>query len=103
MIKLIDALAALYGAVFPADSASAYSNYRLWTSAGSIISYAYSPFLCTKVKVIIMVAVLVVGMLGYLVAEYNVAKTNKALKKVDAVIKELDLTADGKAELNSAA
>lgn len=51
-----------------------------------------------------MVAVLVVGMLGYLAAEYNVAKTNKALKIENVVMQELDLTvADVKAELNSTA
>ena len=61
---------ALYGAIFSSESEAAFSNYRMWESFGFIIAFAYSNFLCTRVKLIILMNVLIVGMAGYLTVEF---------------------------------
>lgn len=91
--------------MFPAREEAAYSNFRLWESLGFIIAYVYSPYLYAYVKLYILLAVLLVGVSGYLVVEYrmrealkmkeisennssvaseeNFARTNKAFEKED--------------------
>ncbi|GLV46098.1 uncharacterized protein CBL_01759 [Carabus blaptoides fortunei] len=38
---------AMSGILFPGKEAS-YSNFRLWEATGSVITHAYSPYLCTR-------------------------------------------------------
>ena len=66
---------ALYGTLFVRESEAAFSNYRLWESLGFVVAFAYSFYLCAAVKIYILTAALVVGMLGYFAAEYLHRKT----------------------------
>lgn len=62
------------GILFPSREEAAYSNFRLWESLGYIIAYAYSVYLCAAVKVYILIALLIIGMVGYLVVEWQEKK-----------------------------
>lgn len=59
----------LYGTLFRRNKEAAFSNYRLWESAGFVIAYAYSTHLCARMKLYVMLTVLFVGFIGYLVVE----------------------------------
>lgn len=73
---------AFYGVIFPTESEAAFSNYRLWESMGFAIAYAYSNYLCVKVKLFMLIGYLTLGMLGYGTIEYDIrrekAKTSSA-------------------------
>ncbi|XP_048582467.1 protein unc-93 homolog A [Nematostella vectensis] len=60
---------ALYGCYFPDNQEPAFSNYRLWESLGFVVAFAYASFICINVKLYILLAVLLLGMLGYLISE----------------------------------
>ncbi|XP_030757292.1 UNC93-like protein [Sitophilus oryzae] len=55
----------LYGILFPGKEEASYSNFRLWESTGSVITYAYSPYLCIDVKLYLLLALLIIGAAGY--------------------------------------
>ncbi|XP_078617627.1 uncharacterized protein LOC144885578 [Branchiostoma floridae x Branchiostoma japonicum] len=65
------AFTALYGYLFRKNQEAGFSNYRLWESLGFVVAFAYSNFICTNVKLYILLGVLVLGMMGYAVVEYN--------------------------------
>ncbi|XP_014214880.1 UNC93-like protein [Copidosoma floridanum] len=60
---------ALSGILFPGKEESGYSNFKLWEATGSVITYAYSPYLRTSVKLYILMVVLIVGVTCYLIIE----------------------------------
>lgn len=60
---------AFYGVLFPTKQEAAFSNYRLWESLGFVISFAYGDFLCTDIKIYILMVVLVIGISLYGVIE----------------------------------
>ncbi|XP_034949361.1 UNC93-like protein [Chelonus insularis] len=60
---------ALSGILFPGMEEAAYSNFRLWEATGSVITYAYSPYLCTNIKLYILSGILIVGVIGYGIIE----------------------------------
>ncbi|KAF0288150.1 UNC93-like protein [Amphibalanus amphitrite] len=60
---------ALYGVIFPDTAEAAFSNYRLWESLGYAIAFINAELLCLRHKVDLLIAVLTVGMIGYLVIE----------------------------------
>ncbi|CAH1156083.1 unnamed protein product [Phaedon cochleariae] len=60
----------LSGILFPGKEEAAYSNFRLWESTGSVITYACSPYLCTYLKLYLLMGLLVVGVIGYTAVEY---------------------------------
>jgi hypothetical protein len=62
------------GILFPSREEAAYSNFRLWESLGYIIAYAYSVYLCAAVKIYILMAMLIIGMAGYLTVEWQEKK-----------------------------
>ena len=62
--------AAMYGVFFHDNQEPAFSNYRLWESLGFVIAFAYANFLCIKVKLIILLVTLIIGLVGYFLAEY---------------------------------
>lgn len=64
------AFPALSGLLFPGQEEAAYSNFRLWESTGSVITYAYSPYLCTNVKLYLLLGLLIIGAIGYTGVEY---------------------------------
>jgi len=55
----------LSGILFPGREEAAFSNFRLWESTGSVITYIYSPYLCTCTKLYILMGILCAGMVGY--------------------------------------
>lgn len=61
---------ALSGILFPGKEEASYSNFRLWESTGSVITYAYSPYLCTSVKLYLLLGLLIIGAMGYTIVEY---------------------------------
>jgi hypothetical protein len=61
--------AALYGALFTEHTEAAFANYRLWESAGFVMTYAYQNSLQTAHKLYVCLAFLGIGMLCYSVVE----------------------------------
>lgn len=61
----------LYGLLFRRNKEAAFSNYRLWESAGFVIAYAYATSLCARPKLYILLSVLIVGCLGYVIVEVH--------------------------------
>lgn len=59
----------LYGLLFRRNKEAAFSNYRLWESAGFVIAYAYATTLCAEMKLYILLAVLAAGCIGYIIVE----------------------------------
>lgn len=59
----------LYGTLFRRNKEAAFSNYRLWESAGFVVAYAYSTHLCARMKLKVMFTVLVIGVIGYIIVE----------------------------------
>lgn len=59
----------LYGSLFRRNKEAAFSNYRLWESVGFVVAYAYSTALCADMKCYILIAVLALGVLGYVIVE----------------------------------
>jgi hypothetical protein len=64
----------LYGVLFESNQEAAFTNFRLWESVGFAISYAYSSYLCTNVKLKLLLVYLTIGMLGYLLIEATLRK-----------------------------
>ncbi|KAH8277562.1 hypothetical protein KR018_001053, partial [Drosophila ironensis] len=71
---------AFYGILFPNHLIAAYSNFRLWESTGSVIGYVISAQLCTSTKLTILMAVMLVGCIGYGLIEYRVWQKKKNLE-----------------------
>ncbi|XP_056422994.1 protein unc-93 homolog A-like [Hyla sarda] len=66
-----------YGILFEDNRDAAFANYLLWKSVGYVISFGYSSFLGIYVKLCILLATLLLGMLLYLIVEYiEFRKTN---------------------------
>ncbi|MBN3271675.1 UN93A protein, partial [Polyodon spathula] len=61
---------ALYGVLFEEHKEAAFANYKLWESVGFVIAFGYSNYLCVDVKLYVVLAVLVVGMVLYGCVEY---------------------------------
>ena len=62
-------IAALYGSLFTENTEAAFANYRLWESAGFVMTYAYQNSIQTAYKLYICLAFLGVGMIGYTAVE----------------------------------
>lgn len=62
---------ALSGILFPGQEEAAFSNFRLWESTGSVITYVYSPYLCTFTKLYLLIGILCAGMVGYGIIEWS--------------------------------
>lgn len=72
----------IYGTLFRRNKEAAFSNYRLWESAGFVVAYAYSTHLCARMKLYVMLAVLIVGFLGYICVEVLHARKQRRLKRL---------------------
>ncbi|XP_011868650.1 PREDICTED: UNC93-like protein [Vollenhovia emeryi] len=70
---------ALSGILFPGREEAAFSNFRLWESTGSVITYVYSPYLCTGTKLYILIGILCVGIVGYGVIEWSGIRADRAV------------------------
>ncbi|XP_076639930.1 UNC93-like protein [Colletes latitarsis] len=82
---------ALSGILFPGKEEAAYSNFRLWESTGSVITYAYSPYLCTHMKLYVLIGILCLGMVGYGLIEWS----GKADRRVTASKPDFELVTNG--------
>ncbi|KAJ8929769.1 hypothetical protein NQ314_017506, partial [Rhamnusium bicolor] len=80
----------LSGILFPGKEEASYSNFRLWESTGSVITYAYSPYLCTHIKLYLLLGLLIIGALGYTGVEYRQYKNR---------VKDSETSTKGKFEL----
>ena len=69
----------IYGTLFRRNKEAAFSNYRLWESAGFVVAYAYSTHLCARMKLYVMLAVLIVGVIGYVIVE--ILHKRKAMRR----------------------
>jgi hypothetical protein len=63
--------------LFANDEEAAYSNYRLWESAGFILAFILQTQVCIDVKLYVLLAVITAGMIGYFLIEINERKTKK--------------------------
>ncbi|XP_043478140.1 UNC93-like protein [Leptopilina heterotoma] len=72
----------LYGTLFRRNKEAAFSNYRLWESAGFVVAYAYSTHLCARMKLYALMFVLIIGTAGYLVVEILHWRKQKRLKAI---------------------
>ncbi|KAJ8981659.1 hypothetical protein NQ317_017279, partial [Molorchus minor] len=72
----------LSGILFPGKEEASYSNFRLWESTGSVITYAYSPYLCTNVKIYLLIGLLIIGSIGYTGVEYLQYKNKSKERKL---------------------
>ncbi|XP_034941432.1 UNC93-like protein [Chelonus insularis] len=70
----------LYGTLFRRNKEAAFSNYRLWESAGFVVAYAYSTHLCARMKLYVMLTVLIIGTVGYIIVEILHRRKQKRLK-----------------------
>ncbi|XP_055524323.1 UNC93-like protein [Wyeomyia smithii] len=86
----------IYGALFRRNKEAAFSNYRLWESAGFVIAYAYSTQLCARMKLYVLFAVLALGMVGYAIVEIRQAAKERRLKKLDETPKQQQTESDRK-------
>lgn len=78
------------GILFPGQEEAAFANFRLWESTGSVITYIYSPYLCTYMKLYILIGILCVGMAGYSIIEW----TGKADRVIAGETPEFELVTD---------
>lgn len=62
---------AMYGSLFASNSEAAFSNYRMWESLGFIIAFAYSNFICTRDKTIVLLVMLFIGNILYFYVEFH--------------------------------
>lgn len=62
---------ALYGVFFTENNEAAFSNYRLWESAGFALFYILIPRIRTRSTLIILLIFLSTGITGYSFAEYR--------------------------------
>ncbi|GAB1863903.1 Unc93-like protein [Camponotus japonicus] len=72
----------LYGTLFRRNKEAAFSNYRLWESAGFVIAYAYSTHLCARMKLYVMLTVLIIGSMGYIIVELLHRRKQRRLKAI---------------------
>lgn len=81
---------ALSGILFPGQKEAAFSNFRLWESTGSVITYIYSPFLCTFTKLYLLIGILCVGMVSYSIIEWS----DKVGRAISNKMPDFELVAD---------
>ncbi|EZA55518.1 UNC93-like protein [Ooceraea biroi] len=72
----------LYGTLFRRNKEAAFSNYRLWESAGFVIAYAYSTHLCARMKLYVLLTVLITGTTGYVIVELLHRRKQRRLKAI---------------------
>ena len=70
MIKFVifELFAAMYAVTFK-DITSAFATHGLWSAFGWVVAFGYSSYLCTSVKIYILISWLTLSAVGYVVAE----------------------------------
>lgn len=80
----------LYGLLFRRNKEAAFSNYRLWESAGFVIAYAYATTLCARMKLYILICVLLLGVFGYIIVEIRYRRKQRRLKAMEENPKKIE-------------
>lgn len=62
---------AFYSVVFQKDMESAFSNFHLWYTGGSMMAYAWSYGLCVRTKIYLMMGMVSVGVVCYMAIEVH--------------------------------
>ncbi|KFM59430.1 UNC93-like protein, partial [Stegodyphus mimosarum] len=60
---------AFYGILFKKDEEAAFAGFYLWDSLGCCLAFSYSNYICTSLKIYILLVVSSLGILGYLKTE----------------------------------
>ncbi|XP_050311698.1 UNC93-like protein isoform X2 [Anthonomus grandis grandis] len=89
----------LYGALFRRNKEAAFSNYRLWESVGFVVAFAYSTQLCTRVKLYVQLAILLIGFLLYCAVEIHHMRKIRRQKEKERRAAELAAKQQAAAEL----
>lgn len=63
-IAIYTYVVAYYGILFRGQEEAAFSNFRLFESCGSVITYTLSPMLCASTKIEAVFALMIVGIVG---------------------------------------
>ncbi|KAG8184975.1 hypothetical protein JTE90_020021 [Oedothorax gibbosus] len=71
-------LQAFYGLLFKKNEEAAFATYYFCSSMGWTLSFAYSDYLCTSIKIYILMAFSCCGVLGYLLADRSFSQRNKS-------------------------
>ena len=79
-------IAALYGIIFPKDLDAAFSCFRLWESVGFVISFGYSSFLCTYIKLYILLGLSLLSIICYGMLECTISSQSRAAKLLDTFV-----------------
>ncbi|GFY76730.1 UNC93-like protein [Trichonephila inaurata madagascariensis] len=74
-------LRAFYGVLFKADEEAAFAVFHVWFPLGFALSFGYSAYFCTSVKIYLMMIICTVGFIGYVTVEILYRK-NKAKKLI---------------------
>ncbi|GIY91139.1 protein unc-93 A [Caerostris darwini] len=74
---VVSQLKAFYGVLFQGEEETAFSSFSVHFASGFAIPYLYDKYLCTSVKLYILLAFSCVGLMGYLLAEREYQKRNK--------------------------
>ncbi|GFQ68747.1 UNC93-like protein [Trichonephila clavata] len=73
-------LRAFYGVLFKADEEAAFAVFHVWYSLGFALSFGYSNYFCTSVKIYLMMIICTLGFVGYVSVEIlNWKKKNEKL------------------------
>ena len=76
-------LNALYGSTFVNDERAAFSTYKLWESLGFLFAFTTSASgVCILTKIVLMLFSLTLGMIGYLMFEFEQKKKPPNIKIV---------------------
>ncbi|CAL1289357.1 unnamed protein product [Larinioides sclopetarius] len=76
-------LQAFYGVLFQGDEEAAFGSYYLYSSMGWTISFLYSNYICTSIKIYILCSVSCIGIIGYLITERNHHIKKKKINEPD--------------------
>ena len=63
--------------LFANDEEAAFSNYRLWESAGFILAFILQTQVCILSKLYVLIGVITAGMIGYFLIEISQRRTKK--------------------------
>lgn len=64
LISIVFFFAAYYGILFRGQEEAAFSNFRLFESCGSVITYTVSPMLCAAAKIKAIFSFMMIGIIG---------------------------------------
>ncbi|XP_015920657.2 protein unc-93 homolog A [Parasteatoda tepidariorum] len=67
-------LRAFYGVLFKAEEEAAFAAFHVWYALGFCLSFAYSNYFCTYIKIYVLLAISSLGYIGYFIVEKKFSK-----------------------------